>query len=65
MFDFLDGMALATVLHISGAGIALGYMFLKLKREQIKAQQKRYDVIEIINKRMKKRKSRRSSGEEQ
>ena len=65
MFDFLDGMALATVLHISGAGIALGYMFLKLKREQIKAQQKRYDVIEIINKRMKKRESRRSSEEEQ
>lgn len=65
MFDFLDGMALATVLHISGAGIALGYMFLKLKKEQIKAQQKRYDAIEIINKRIQKEKSRRSSTEEQ
>ena len=65
MFDFLDGMVLATVLHISGAGIALGYMFLKLKKDEIRAQQKRYDVIEMINSRMQKGKSRHSSDKEQ
>ncbi len=65
MFDFLDGMVLATVLHISGASIALGCMFLKLKRDEIKAQQRRYDIIEMINKRIQERKSRRSSDKEQ
>lgn len=59
MFDFLDGMLFATVLHLSGGGIVFGYMLLKLKRKEAEAEIKKYEYFDIVN-----RKYRQSSKKE-
>ena len=63
MFDFLDGMLFATMLHLSGGGIVFGYMILKLKRKEAEAEIKKYEIFDIANKKYRQPSKKREYGE--